>query len=72
MLFFITVVAYLGAVVSSCSIAVGLGHWLKNANVSATRRMLLSKAVPFTAVAAAGSLNVFLMRRKELVYICIT
>lgn len=35
-------------------------------NVSAQAKSLLKKLVPFTAVAAAGTVNVFLMRGKEV------
>ncbi|KAI8903337.1 Tricarboxylate/iron carrier [Gorgonomyces haynaldii] len=62
-----TMLAYTAAVGSSCTIAVGLSQWLQRAKVSQSMRSILSRVVPFTAVAAAGTLNVFLMRRKELV-----
>ena len=64
-----TVLAYTAAVTSSCGIAVGLNQWLVKSTLSGSVRQILSRAVPFTAVAAAGTLNVYLMRRKELVYI---
>ncbi|KAI8854815.1 Tricarboxylate/iron carrier [Chytridium lagenaria] len=62
-----TTYAYGTAVASSCTIALGLNHWVKRLNgISPTALSLLQKAVPFTAVAAAGTINVFLMRQKEL------
>ena len=63
-----TVTAYGTAVVSSCTIAVGMNEWLKRraATFSPSTYAVLGKCVPFTAVAAAGTLNVFLMRQKEL------
>ena len=60
-----TAVAYTGAVVSSCSIALGLTKTLNKAPVR--WQPLLGRVIPFCAVAAAGTLNVYLMRRKELV-----
>ncbi|KAI3641591.1 hypothetical protein MIR68_000379 [Amoeboaphelidium protococcarum] len=53
-----TLVAYLSAVFASVTVAVGLNR--------VVRSPLLSRFVPFVAVASAGALNVFLMRRKEL------
>ncbi|KAI8806286.1 Tricarboxylate/iron carrier [Cladochytrium replicatum] len=63
-----TATAYGTAVASSCTIAVGLNEWLKRSSgkINPSTFALLSRAVPFTAVAAAGTLNVFLMRQKEL------
>lgn len=58
--------AYTAAVASSCSIALGMNYWVKNKS-PLPWRSLLSRTVPFVAVAAAGTLNAFLMRRKELV-----
>ncbi|KAL2912473.1 Sideroflexin FSF1 [Polyrhizophydium stewartii] len=59
--------AYAGAVGASCTIAVGLSQWLaRSTALSAGARAVLSRAVPFAAVAAAGTLNVVLMRQKEL------
>jgi hypothetical protein len=62
-----TAAAYSTAVLSSCGIALGLNEWLKRAKgFSPSTMALLGRCVPFTAVAAAGTLNVFLMRRKEI------
>ncbi|KAJ3181552.1 hypothetical protein HDU85_003494 [Gaertneriomyces sp. JEL0708] len=62
-----TTTAYLTAVGSSCTIAVGLNEWVKRVkSLSPSTRAVLARAVPFAAVAAAGTLNVFLMRQKEL------
>jgi hypothetical protein len=59
-------IAYTAAVTSSCSIALGLNHYI-NKKVSASMLPILSRIVPFVAVSAAGTLNVYLMRRKELI-----
>jgi tricarboxylate carrier len=59
--------SYLSAVGSSCSIAMGLRHLLKKAtHWDARTRFVVRTFMPFTAVATAGALNVFLMRRQEL------
>ncbi|KAJ3111682.1 hypothetical protein HDU96_005466 [Phlyctochytrium bullatum] len=59
--------AYCTAVASSCTIALGLNSAVQRfRNLSPMALSLMQKAVPFTAVAAAGTLNVFLMRQKEL------
>ena len=60
-----TGVAYTGAVLSSCTIALGLTKSLGRAPVR--MQPILGRIIPFCAVAAAGTLNVYLMRRKELV-----
>lgn len=57
---------YAGAVVSSVSIAVGLNQAVKRANVSAGVRTMLSRFVPYPAVATASTCNMLLMRRMEL------
>jgi sideroflexin-5 len=54
-----TAMAYVMAVGASVSVAVGLNRIIRNP--------LLVRFVPFAAVGSAGALNVFLMRRKELV-----
>ncbi|KAI3660402.1 hypothetical protein MP638_002485 [Amoeboaphelidium occidentale] len=60
--------AYGTAVTASVGIAVGLSQWVKRTSIfQASTKALLSKFVPFVAVASAGTVNVFLMRRKELV-----
>ncbi|KAI8826213.1 Tricarboxylate/iron carrier [Fimicolochytrium jonesii] len=61
-----TAVAYGTAVAASCTIAVSLSEYVKRATFSPTTQALLARSVPFVAVAAAGSLNVLLMRQKEL------
>ncbi|KAL8785842.1 MAG: hypothetical protein Q9195_008466 [Heterodermia aff. obscurata] len=59
--------SYLFAVSASCSVALGL-----NAIVPRLRRLspatktILTRLVPFAAVASAGALNVFLMRGEEI------
>ncbi|KAJ3310873.1 hypothetical protein HDV04_004566 [Boothiomyces sp. JEL0838] len=60
-----TMVAYSAAVVSSCSIALGMNHWLTH-KAPVSWKPVLGKTIPFFAVAIAGTLNVYLMRRKEL------
>ncbi|KAJ1548918.1 Sideroflexin-5, partial [Nowakowskiella sp. JEL0078] len=64
-----TATAYSMAVATSCTLAVGLSAALRQSQprISVATYALLSKAVPFAAVAAAGTANVVLMRRKELV-----
>ena len=57
---------YLGAVVSSVGIAVGLNEAVKRANVTAAARMMLFRFVPYPAVATASTCNMLLMRRMEL------
>ena len=61
-----SVVAYVSAVTTSCAIAVGLNQSVPKLNLSPTVKSLCMKLVPFTAVAAAGTVNVFLMRGKEI------
>ncbi|KAJ3331492.1 Sideroflexin-5 [Blyttiomyces sp. JEL0837] len=62
-----TATAYGTAVASSCTIALGMNGWLKRLKgLSPVTMSILGRCVPFTAVAAAGTLNVFLMRRKEI------
>ncbi|KAJ3237087.1 hypothetical protein HDU81_009967 [Chytriomyces hyalinus] len=62
-----TAFAYTTAVASSCAIAVGLNEYIKRTkSFSPSTLRLLGRGVPFVAVAAAGTLNVFLMRSKEL------
>ena len=59
--------SYLLAVSASCSVALGL-----NATVPRMKRLspgaktILTRLVPFAAVASAGALNVFLMRGEEI------
>jgi hypothetical protein len=54
------------AVTTSCAIAVGLNQAVPRLKVSPNMKSLAMKLVPFTAVAAAGTVNVFLMRGKEV------
>lgn len=62
-------VAYFTAVLSSSSIALGMSKLTRNVNASPFVKTLLSRSVPFTAVAMAGTINVFLMRQKEITQI---
>ncbi|KAJ3066910.1 hypothetical protein HDU98_009838 [Podochytrium sp. JEL0797] len=62
-----TAFAYSTAVASSCTIAVGLNEYVKRTkSFSPSTLRMMGRGVPFVAVAAAGTLNVFLMRSKEL------
>ncbi|XP_060072870.1 sideroflexin-5-like [Ylistrum balloti] len=58
---------YIGAVSSAVSIAVGLNQLIKKADkFSPSTKTLISRFVPFPAVAAANVCNVLLMRNNEL------
>ncbi|RUS13935.1 Tricarboxylate/iron carrier, partial [Endogone sp. FLAS-F59071] len=62
-----TAFAYVSAVTTSCIIAVGLTQSVPRLrSVSPAIKSLLMKLVPFAAVASAGTVNVFLMRLKEV------
>ncbi|CAO3671106.1 unnamed protein product [Rhizopus stolonifer] len=61
-----TSIAYLSAVTTSCALAVGLNQAVPRLKISANIKSLCMKLVPFSAVAAAGTVNVFLMRGKEI------
>ncbi|KAI9250651.1 Tricarboxylate/iron carrier [Helicostylum pulchrum] len=61
-----TAIAYVSAVTTSCAIAVGLNQSVPRLKVSPNIKSLCMKLVPFTAVAAAGTVNVFMMRGKEV------
>ncbi|KAI1421241.1 Tricarboxylate/iron carrier [Xylaria sp. FL1777] len=59
--------SYFLAVGASCSIAIGLNSAvLRLKSVSALTKLLLSRLVPFVAVASAGALNVYLTRGEEM------
>jgi len=59
--------SYLLAVSASCSVALGLNALVPRLRrVSPTTKILLTRLVPFAAVASAGALNVFLMRVEEI------
>lgn len=59
--------AYASAVTVSCGLALGLNRLIPRLkNLSPGVKGALSRLIPFTAVAAAGTVNVFLMRGKEL------
>ncbi|KAJ3152936.1 hypothetical protein HDU86_005391 [Geranomyces michiganensis] len=63
-----TATAYASAVAASCGIAVGMNSAVKRAtNLKPLTQLILSRSVPFVAVVAAGTLNVILMRQKELI-----
>jgi hypothetical protein len=59
--------SYFLAVTASCSVAVGLNSLVPRLkSLSPSTRLILSRLVPFAAVASAGALNVFLMRGEEM------
>jgi len=59
--------SYVAAVAISCSVAVGLGQFVKRStSFSPLVRSTIQRFVPYTAVATAGIANVFLMRWNEV------
>ncbi|KOS19211.1 putative mitochondrial transport protein [Escovopsis weberi] len=58
--------SYAVAVTASCSVALGLNALVPRLRVAPATRAVLSRLVPFAAVASAGALNVYLMRRGEI------
>ena len=54
------------AVSASCSVALGLNGLVPRLKVSEGTRNVLKRLVPFAAVASAGALNTYLMRRGEI------
>ncbi|KAI1006813.1 Sideroflexin [Podosphaera aphanis] len=59
--------SYFLAVGASCSVALGLNALVPHLKrVNPSTRTVLSRLVPFVAVASAGALNVFLMRSEEI------
>lgn len=54
------------AVSASCGVAVGLGRAVAKLKVGSGTKALLTRLVPFAAVASAGVLNVALMRGGEI------
>jgi hypothetical protein len=59
--------SYFLAVTASCSVAVGLNSLVPRLkSLSPSTRLILTRLVPFAAVASAGALNVFLMRGEEI------
>ena len=59
--------SYFLAVSASCSVALGLNSLVPRLKqVSPSTRIVLTRLVPFAAVASAGALNVFLMRGEEI------
>lgn len=59
--------SYIIAVSASCSVAVGLNSLVPRLKrLSPGTKLILSRLVPFAAVATAGALNVFLMRGEEI------
>ncbi|KAK1780254.1 Tricarboxylate/iron carrier [Copromyces sp. CBS 386.78] len=59
--------SYFLAVGASCGVAVGLNSVVPRLkSLTPSARLILSRLVPFAAVASAGALNVFLMRGEEM------
>ncbi|KAH8794025.1 sideroflexin-5 [Hyaloscypha finlandica] len=59
--------SYFLAVGASCSVALGLNALVPRLKrVAPATKIILSRLVPFAAVASAGALNVFLMRGEEI------
>ncbi|KAI4266418.1 MAG: hypothetical protein LQ337_008807 [Flavoplaca oasis] len=59
--------SYFLAVSASCSVALGLNSLVPRLKrISPGTRTILTRLVPFAAVASAGALNVFLMRGEEI------
>ncbi|CAG8436572.1 14813_t:CDS:2 [Funneliformis caledonium] len=62
-----TAIAYISAVTTSCGLAVGLTHAVPRLTfLRPSVRGVLARLVPFVAVASAGTVNVYLMRMKEI------
>ncbi|KAL9013444.1 MAG: hypothetical protein Q9173_001856 [Seirophora scorigena] len=59
--------SYLLAISASCSVALGLNALVPRLQrLSPATRTILTRLVPFAAVASAGAMNVFLMRGEEI------
>ena len=59
--------SYFLAVSASCTVALGLNAIVPRlSRISPGTRTVLTRLVPFAAVASAGALNVFLMRGEEI------
>lgn len=59
--------SYFLAVSASCSVALGLNAIVPRLKrISPGTKTILTRLVPFAAVASAGALNVFLMRGEEI------
>ncbi|KAL9576407.1 MAG: hypothetical protein Q9212_007123 [Teloschistes hypoglaucus] len=59
--------SYFLAVSASCTVALGLNSLVPRLKrLSPATRTILTRLVPFAAVASAGALNVFLMRGEEI------
>lgn len=55
------------AVTASCSVALGLNALVPRLRVAPSTRNILKRLIPFAAVASAGALNAYIMRRGEIV-----
>ena len=59
--------SYFLAVGASCTVAVGLNSLVPRLkSLSPSTKLIMTRLVPFAAVASAGALNVFLMRGEEM------
>ena len=59
--------AYTAAVLTSCSLSVGLNHLVSKADsFNPIVKGAVQRVVPYVAVASAGALNVLLMRKNEM------
>ena len=63
---FSSVAAYVGAVATSCAVAIGMNRYASRLNAHSFVGSLVKSLTPFAAVSLAGVVNVFLMRQKEL------
>ncbi|KAK8142864.1 hypothetical protein G3M48_008067 [Beauveria asiatica] len=54
------------AVTASCSVALGLNALVPRLRVAPSTRNILKRLIPFAAVASAGALNAYIMRRGEI------
>jgi tricarboxylate carrier len=62
------ITSYAVAVSASCGVAIGLNSIVPRLkSLAPSTQVTLGRLVPFAAVASAGVLNVFLMRRSEIV-----
>ncbi|PKK80350.1 putative mitochondrial transport protein fsf1 [Rhizophagus irregularis] len=62
-----TAIAYISAVTTSCGLAVGLTQAVPRLKfLKPSVRGILTRLIPFVAVASAGTVNVYLMRMKEI------
>lgn len=58
--------SYAVAVTASCSVSLGLNVLVKRLKMAAGAKAILQRLVPFAAVASAGALNAYIMRKGEI------